>query len=135
MNKESDNTSVILRKDGLYYLGIMNKKHNKVFRADNIKSDGVCYEKMEYKLLPGANKMLPKVFFSKSRIDEFAPSTAIIDNYKNDTHKKGDTFNLNDCHNLIDFFKASIKKHEDWKHFEHQFSPTESYKDLSGFYR
>ena len=67
MNKESDNTSVILRKDGMYYLAIMNKKHNKVFEINNILSEGDCYEKMEYKLLPGANKMLPKVFFSKRR--------------------------------------------------------------------
>ena len=74
LNKEQDNTTVILRKDGLYYLAIMNKKHKKVFDVKSMPTDGECYEKMEYKLLPGANKMLPKVFFSKSRIDEFAPS-------------------------------------------------------------
>ena len=135
LNKEQDNTTVILRKDGLYYLAIMNKKHNKVFNIKNMPTDGECYEKMEYKLLPGANKMLPKVFFSKSRIDEFAPSETLLENYKNDTHKKGPNFNIDDCHALIDFFKASISKHEDWSKFGFQFSETSTYEDLSGFYR
>lgn len=135
LNKESDNTSVIFRKDGLYYLGIMNKNYNKIFKSDNIITDGECYEKMEYKLLPGANKMLPKVFFSKSRIDEFAPSKELQENYAKETHKKGATFSINDCHKLIDFFKNSINKHDDWKKFEFKFSDTNSYEDLSGFYR
>lgn len=111
LNKERDNTTVILRKDGLYYLAIMNKQHNKVFDAKNLTDTGECYEKMEYKLLPGPNKMLPKVFFSKSRISEFSPSEKILENYQNDTHKKGKTFNINDCRALIDFFNESIQKH------------------------
>ena len=135
VNKEPDNTSVILRKDGLYYLAIMNKKHNKVFIPKNIKTDGDCYEKMDYKLRPGANKMFPKVFFSKSRIAEFNPSTQLLENYKKETHKKGNTFNLKDCQQLIDFFKASINKHSDWKQFDFKFSDTSTYQDLSGFYR
>ena len=135
LNKEPDNTCVILRKDGYYYLGIMDKKHNRVFKSDSIPHEGDCFEKMEYKLLPGANKMLPKVFFSKSRIDEFAPSPTLMSNYKRETHKKGDKFSLEDCRALIDFFKGSIARHEEWKNFGFQFSPTDSYEDLSGFYR
>lgn len=133
LNKETDNSCVILRKDGMYYLAIMNKKHNKVFK--DFPSKGECYEKIDYKLLPGANKMLPKVFFSKSRIDEFAPSEELLNNYNKETHKKGGNFNINDCHALIDFFKASINKHEDWKNFNFKFSETYTYEDLSGFYR
>ncbi|MBI5219123.1 MAG: type V CRISPR-associated protein Cas12a/Cpf1 [Bacteroidia bacterium] len=136
VNKEPDNTSVILRKDGLYYLAVMDKANNKVFqKAPKTDKPEASYEKMNYKLLPGANKMLPKVFFADSRIKYFKPSGEILENYKNDTHKKGETFNINDCHALIDFFKASLDKHEDWKHFNFKFSPTDSYKDLSGFYR
>ncbi len=83
VNKEADNTSLIFRKNGLYYLGIMNKKHNKIFRKNFDSSDEPFYEKIEYKLLPGANKMLPKVFFSNSRIDEFNPGDELMSNYKN----------------------------------------------------
>lgn len=135
VNKESDCTSVLLRKDGFYYLAIMDKKSNHAFDSDELPCDGKCYEKIDYKLLPGANKMLPKVFFSKSRIDEFAPSKEIVEAYKNGTHKKGKDFNLAHCRRLIDFFKRSITKHEDWKNFPFVFSPTESYEDISGFYR
>ena len=134
-NKEKDNSSVILRKNGLYYLAIMRKGYNRIFEAYPAGDGGDCYEKMEYKLLPGANKMLPKVFFSKSRIDEFKPSADLLEKYQKGTHKKGDLFSLKDCHALIDFFKASIEKHEDWKQFDFHFSPTARYEDLSGFYR
>ena len=93
------------------------------------------YRKMIYKLLPGPNKMLPKVFFSKSRIDEFAPSSALLTNYEKGTHKKGENFQLQDCHALIDFFKQSLEKHEDWSQFGFQFTDTKEYSDISGFYR
>ena len=135
VNKEPDCTGVILRKDGYYYLGILDKKSNRIFEADVTPSDGDCYDKIDYKLLPGANKMLPKVFFSKSRIDEFAPSEAIVSSYKRGTHKKGADFNLAECHRLIDFFKQSINKHEDWSKFNFHFSDTKTYEDISGFYR
>lgn len=134
VNKEEDNTSVLLRKDGQYYLAIMNRAHNKVFKGV-LPSEGECYEKMDYKLLPGANKMLPKVFFSQKGIAKFAPSSALLTNYKAGTHKKGDNFSLSDCHTLIDFFKTSIKKHEDWSKFDFEFSETQTYQDISGFYR
>jgi CRISPR-associated protein Cpf1 len=135
LNKEADNTCTILRKDNNYYLAIMDKKNNKVFMQENIVETGDCYEKMEYKLLPGANKMLPKVFFSKSRIGEFKPSDVLMQNYEKETHKKGENFNIDDCHALIDFFKKSINIHEDWSKFDFHFSDTKKYEDLSGFYR
>ena len=134
-NKETDNTAVILRKDGLYYLAIMNKQYNRSFASDNLPCGGECYEKVVYKLLPGANKMLPKVFLSEKGIAKYTPSEQLLQNYKKGTHKKGDNFNLQDCHELIDFFKASINKHEDWKNFDFHFSDTSSYEDISGFYR
>lgn len=135
VNKEPDCTGILLRRDGFYYLGIMNKRSNRIFDAEVTPSDGDCYDKIDYKLLPGASKMLPKVFFSKSRIDEFAPSDAIVNCYKRGTHKKGADFSLSDCHRLIDFFKASINKHEDWSKFRFRFSDTQTYEDISGFYR
>ena len=133
-NKEKDYASIILRRDGLYYLAIMNKESKKLL-GKAMPSDGACYQKMVYKLLPGANKMLPKVFFAKSRLADFNPSKQIIENYNNGTHKKGKNFNINDCHALINYFKASINKHEDWSKFGFNFSDTSTYEDLSGFYR
>lgn len=133
-NKEKDYASIILRREGKYYLAIMDKNSKKLL-GKAMPSDGDCYEKMVYKLLPGANKMLPKVFFAKSRMGDFKPSKQIIEKYNNGTHKKGKTFNIQDCHNLIDYFKQSINKHEDWSKFGFNFSDTSTYEDLSGFYR
>ena len=135
VNKIRDNTAVILRKDGVYFLAIMNKKHNQTFDAKNIQTDGVCYEKMNYYLLQEPFKMLPKVFFSKSRIGEFNPSPQIMEIYKRDSFRKGDSFRIEDCHALIDFYKDAISRHPDWKNFGFQFSETQSYNDISDFYR
>lgn len=134
-NKERDNSGVLLRKDGLYYLAIMDKQHNKSFSMKELPSDGECFQKIDLKLLPGPNKMLPKVFFSKSRIEEFAPSKELLEHYEKGTHKKGPDFNLAHCHELIDFFKRSILRHEDWSTFDFKFSDTQSYSDISCFYR
>jgi len=137
VNKEVDNSCVLFRRNDHYYLGIMDKKHNKVFDRDvpECSNPATSYEKMNYKLLPGANKMLPKVFLSKKGVETYNPSFEIIENYKSETHKKGEHFIINDMRKLIDYFKECISLHPDWKHFEHKFSATESYEDLSGFYR
>ena len=136
-NKESDYRTVLLRKDDFYYLAVMDKSHSKAFAdAPNITSeDEDYYEKMEYKLLPGPNKMLPKVFFASKNIDTFQPSDRILDIRKRESFKKGATFNKAECHEFIDYFKGSIEKHDDWSQFGFEFSPTESYNDISEFYR
>lgn len=134
-NKETDYRCVLLKKDGLYYLAIMNKGDNKLFvdpPCDDLKKS---FEKIEYKLLPGPNKMLPKVFFANSNIGYYAPSEKILEIRRKETFKKGDNFSISDCHEFIDFFKSSIEKHEDWRNFGFKFSPTESYNDISEFYK
>lgn len=133
-NKESANDAIILRKDGKYYLGIFNPKNKPKFEKDE-NPDSDCYEKMVYKLLPGPNKMLPKVFFSAKGIETFAPPKYILEGYNNGLHKKGENFDKDFMYKLIDWFKAAINIHEDWKNFNFKFSPTESYEDMSGFYK
>ena len=135
LNKEDNRKSVLLRKDGKYYLGIIRKKAKNPFKEMEECSGSDAFEKMEYKLLPGANKMLPKVFFAKSRIDEFEPSQEILNIKEKETFKKSGNFNIDDCHKYIDFFKESIEKHDEWRNFDFKFSPTEEYEDISGFYR
>lgn len=49
--------------------------------------------------------MLPKVFFSKSRIGEFNPSVRVREIYEKGTFKKGNDFNLEDCYAMIDFLR------------------------------
>ena len=135
LNKEDANTCVILEKDGSYYLGVMNAKNKPKFSAIQPDDSVPCYKKMVYKLLPGPNKMLPKVFFSTKGIATFNPSKEILEGYNAGKHKKGDTFDLNFCHKLIDYFKSAINQHPDWKNFNFKFSDTSTYKDTSDFYK
>ena len=131
-NKERDNKAVLFFKDGLSYLGVMNAKNIPNLNAK--KSEGACYSKMIYKLLPGPNKMLPKVFFSRKGIETFHPSAHILKLYNDGTFKKGPSFNLTHLHQLIDFYKDGINRHPDWSKFGFEFAPTESYEDISAFY-
>lgn len=114
----------------------MKKSNRRVFldvpETDNIED---YYEKMEYKLLPGPNKMLPKVFFAKSNIEYYNPSSEIMRIYNEGTFKKGDNFNIDDCHKIIDYFKDSLDKNDDWKIFDFKFSKTSSYNDIGEFYK
>lgn len=136
LNKEESNLSILLEKDGYYYLGIMNKKDNKIFRKlPEPQSNEQIYKKYEYKLLPGPNKMLPKVFFSNSRIDEFNPSEELLRKYQEGCHKKGNNFDIIFCRELIDFYKKSLFIHNDWKLFNFKFNDTNSYEDISQFYK
>lgn len=134
ITKERDYKTVILRKDEFYYLAIMDKSHNDVFTNVPTASGENCYEKMECKLLPGPNKMLPKVCFAKANYDLFKPSEKINDIRNCESFKKGPNFNLDECHEFIDFFKESIKKYENWSVFDFKFTRTEDYKDISQFY-
>ena len=144
-NKESDNTSILFLKDDKYYLGIMDKKHNRIFNDQNIsKNISNGYKKVVYKLLPGANKMLPKVFFSNKGLDFYNPSEDILRIRNHSTHTKSGTpqkgfekleFNLSDCRKMIDFYKNSIEKHSEWVNFEFNFSDTNEYTSIDQFYR
>lgn len=133
-NKESSNDAIILRKDGKYFLGIFNPKDKPKFKDEENPESGF-YEKMVYKLLPGPNKMLPKVFFSTKGQETFFPPKEILSDYEERKHKKGENFDKIFMQNLIDWFKDAINRHEDWKNFNFKFSPTESYEDMSGFYK
>lgn len=132
-NKEYSNNTILLFKDGKYYLGIYNSKNKARIPEKETPSDG-CYRKMIYKLLPGPNKMLPKVFFSKSGLKTYGENKYILENYALGKHKKGTDFDLKFCHDLIDYFKEKIEQHPDWSKFDFVFSPTESYADISAFY-
>lgn len=135
LNKEQSNLGVILKKENNYYLGIINPSNRKIFTNKECDININGYQKMEYKLLPGPNKMLPKVFFSKSRIEEFKPNEELLAKYERGEHKKGKDFDLNFCHELIDFYKVSINKHEEWKNFGFKFRDTKDYEDIGQFYK
>lgn len=135
LNKEKDYLGVMFLKDNKYYLGIMNLKSKKKCEFVDCGRTDRVYQKMEYKLLPSPSKMLPHVFFSKKGIETFAPSEYILKGYEEKKHIKGEKFDINFCHDLIDFYKSSIKQYEDWNKFDFKFSDTNEYSDISKFYK
>jgi CRISPR-associated protein Cpf1 len=134
LNKESNNTTVILRKDGMYYLGIMNKAAKKVFDIANLSDDGDCYEKMEYKSLKSRD-MIHK-FFAAKHVKRFAPSDEIKAIKERESYKESNkaNFSLSDCHAYIDFFKSSLKITDEWSMYKFNFSDTSSYGNINDFY-
>ncbi len=134
-NKETDYRCVLLKDKTKYYLGIMDKGNNKVFEENHFNEEKNYYEKMKYKLLPDPSKMLPKVFFAKRNLEYFNPSNEILEIRKKESYKKGDTFNKNDLHKFIEFYKKSISIHPDWKEFGFKFSNTKDYENIGEFFR
>lgn len=140
-NYEHQKGCVLFRKDGDYYLGILNKKHNKIFREYPItETTENSFEKINYKLISGANKMLPKIFFGStynipddiSRIRNTSSHTKNGEPQKG--YKKAD-FCLDDCHKMIDYFKECIKNYKIWDVYNFNFDETTSYTDISLFYK
>ena len=135
LNKESSNDAIILRKGWKYYLGILNPNSKPKIICDDMIDGEAYYDKMIYKLLPGPNKMLPKVFFSVKGQERFCPPDDLLFGYEQGKHKKGKNFDEEFMRKLIDWFKTAINRHDDWKNFNFNFSPTDTYEDLSGFYK
>lgn len=139
-SKEFDNNAIILLRDNKYYLAIFNTKDKpdkKIIEGNVNCGSNTDYKKMVYNLLPGANKMLPKVFISsKKGVGTYSPSNYLLEGYKEGKHiKSNSNFDIKFCRDLIDYFKACINIHPEWKNFGFIFSDTSSYNDISEFYR
>ena len=136
VNKEKDNSGVLLRKDGMYYLAIMDKSNMKIFKDfPKPTSNELSYKKICYKLISGSFKALPHAFLSGKGISSFKPASELVERYKMKTHLKGVDFSLSDCHKLIDYFKGALKEYYSKENFNFQFTPTEKYNDISDFYK
>jgi CRISPR-associated protein Cpf1 len=160
-NKESDNLGVLFEKGGHFFLGIMTPEKNKIFDyemspddkqkksklKDTLKQevietgDGTAYRKVNYKLLPGPNKMLPKVFFAKSNLGFFGPSDEIIKIKEEKLYSKAaiEKYGVENLHKYIQFCIKSLEKHPEWaKAFgfrENIFRKFNQYSSVDEFYR
>jgi hypothetical protein len=144
-NKETANCGVLFERDGDYYLGIMPNQHNRIFERNlseiAAQNDEVAYRKVNYKLLPGANKMLPKVFFAKSNLDIFKPTDEIIAIKEKKLYSKEQIakHGIENLHKYVDFCKTSLVNHPEWgKAFgftQQSFTPTKDYTSVDQFYR
>ena len=135
-NKVSDYRATMLRKEGIYYIAIIDKSNSRILEGIEETNPDDYYEVLDYKLIPGASKQLPHIFFSGRGREKYNPSEEVIHAYETGTFKKSSrTFNKDDCHKIIDYYKEAIKHHEWNDIYRFRFSDTSKYDDISGFFR
>ena len=66
-NKETANASIILCKNGQFYLGIIHKDYRKLLGLP-MPSDGDCYDKVVYKFFKDITTMVPKCTTQKKDV-------------------------------------------------------------------
>ena len=121
-SKEFDNNAIILLRNNKYYIAIFNvnnKPDKQIIKGSEEQRLSTDYKKMVYNLLPGPNKMLPWVFIkSNTGKRDYNPSSYILEGYEKNRHiKSSGNFDINYCHDLIDYYKACINKHPEWKNY------------------
>lgn len=137
-NKESDCTSVLLQKDGMYYLAIMNKKANHAFDIENLPSEGTCFDKMEYKqiALPmGLGAFVRKCAGTAKKLGWICPSKLLNKDGKiiiKDDEAKNVLPELIDCYK--EFLNIYEKDGFKYKDFNFTFKPSSEYSKLSQFF-
>ncbi len=116
----------------------MNKGQRVDFADAEECKDENTYRKMEYKYLSDPSKEFPHVFFPPTNPEKYIIKTEsdnkILKIYNSKTYTKGENFNLEDCHALIDFYKKAISLYESWKVFGFRFKDTKDYNDINEFY-
>ena len=134
VNNERKNKAILLFKDGLSYLGIMNVKGTLKFEESK-DAASPSYKKMTCRYLSKPFMDLPHTFFSEKGIRTFRPSEHVLEIYKSGSFKKDSpSYSKSSLSELIDYYKESINKHEDWVKYGFSFSSTDSYEDISSFY-
>ena len=140
-NKEADNFAVILRKNGEYFLGLMRKGTNDLFKEKHALEFSQHigkgkYEKMVYKQMADPKRDFPKGVFSTKGLGIYNPPKNILEVYEAESFKTGSLeFSKENLWKLIDFYKQCIPLHPSWKLYDFTFSETKQYQNLNDFYK
>ncbi len=139
VNKEKDNTAVLLRKKGLYYLAIMPQDNKDVFKKlPEVKKDKNCFEKMDYKqiALPmGFGAFVRKCFGTATQLGWNCPKNCKNDEEKiiiNEDEVKNNREEIIDCYK--DFLKVYEKDGFQYKEYGFNFKKSKDYESLRQFF-
>lgn len=139
LNKEPDNTTVILRKNDLYYLAIMHPDCRNILDKERVSSNGDCYEKMDYKqisLSSGVGGFVRKCFSSAQEYGWHCPENCLNEDGKiiiKDDEAQPHLKAIIDCYK--DFFDKYKKDGFEYKDFNFKFLESNEYEKLSDFFR
>lgn len=140
-NLEDVRGTVIFRKNGRYYLGIMHREHRDLF-SEKFKQEFLNgdFEKIEYKqianpafdiynlILNNDGKIVKRSTKKETKETEWPKDILRIYNEK--TYTK-EYFNRNDFEKYINYIKQCALRY--WPQFDLKFSSTSSYKNISDF--
>lgn len=156
-NKEANNTTVILRKDGKYYLAIMRKGFNKIFEPENIECgqdvEKNKIEKMVYKTISDPVKDIPnlmvineKTVRKTGRKDKRTGVNHLLEELKNkylpeDINrirkdnsylKTSDSFNKENSQKYLEYYMDRLIEYKTGE-FEFNFKKPKEYNSYSEF--
>ncbi|MFN4234893.1 MAG: type V CRISPR-associated protein Cas12a/Cpf1 [Bacteroidia bacterium] len=139
-NKEIDNTSLILRKNGFYYLAIMPQDNKNVFKnISELKENEGYYEKMDYKqiALPmGFGAFVRKCYGTATNLGWYCPESCKNKEGKiiiKEDEIKGNRAELIDCYK--EFLNVYEKDGFRYKEFGFKFKKSNEYKTLNEFFK
>lgn len=144
VNKEKDNTAVILIKGKKYYLAIMDQRHKKIFTEECVSSQtktssGSVYQKLYYKQIGNAGRDIQNLIgtpegtkrFTQNREERWqnhAPKIARIQ--KAGSHK-GKKPNREDLNCFIEYYQQRAVEYWDWASFD--FKKPDQYANFAEF--
>lgn len=143
MNKEIDRWCLILKDGTKKYFAVLTKSSTHLF-GEKAKYKEISstenYLKMDYKLIPGPNKMLPKVLLPKKNRYQFGATDEITNVYDEGGFKKNqESFTKDKLSLIIDFYKKGLKIYPSNKNswndtFNFKFKNTSDYNGIDEFY-
>lgn len=140
-------SSLIIEKDGQYYLGIVNGRSlsltdkNKI--SQNITQNNKA-KKLVYDFQKPDNKNTPRLFI-RSKGENFSPSVqelnlpidSIIGIYDKGlfrTENRGNPEFKESLSKMIEYFKIGFTKHESYRNFNFKWKRSFDYNDIAEFY-
>jgi hypothetical protein len=141
-NQEKAKFGIILKKDGLYYLGILMDKYKDIFENIGEDMSGDFYEKMEYKFFPDPKREIPKIAFAKKNKEKFGLTEEIEEikkEYENFQKEKEDQdnwkneFDKNKCAKLINYYQKCLEIGGYKKEYDFSWKKPEEYPGIGAF--
>jgi len=142
-NKEPDNSTVILRKENRYYLGVMKKGYNHLFSDRNEKkftfqTGREGYKKMIYKQIANPAFDIHNLAITEKGVQRFTKLKnkekywpAEITRIKQEKSYAKENFDRSDFETFIDYVKKCAIGY--WPDFKFNFSDTRKYKNIADF--